>query len=113
MEACDRILARDNHVTIRWVPSHTRVEGNEKADIYAKAAASRSAPCRDDANPADLQDEASLSYMTRTATEARSQATAEWIGSHVRAERQYRPPPGRGLRRQHLRSTRKLASRFY
>ena len=41
--------------------------------------------------------------MSRTATEARSQATAERISIRVGARR-YRPPPGRGLRRQHLRS---------
>ena len=35
MEACDRILPRDNQVTIRWVPAHIKVEGNEKADAYA------------------------------------------------------------------------------
>ena len=27
MEACDRILTRENQVTIRWVPSHSQVEG--------------------------------------------------------------------------------------
>ena len=52
--------------------------------------------------------------MSRSATEARSRASAEWIASHVRPERRYRPPPGRGLRRQHLRSTKKeLAGRCY
>ena len=52
--------------------------------------------------------------MTRTATEARSRATAGWISEHVGAQHRYRPPPGRGLRRQHLRSVRKeLAGRFY
>ena len=35
-----------------------------------------------------MLDEASLSYMTRTATEARSRATVERITDHVRAERQ-------------------------
>ena len=51
--------------------------------------------------------------MTRAATEARSQTTAEWISSRVGARR-FRHPPGRGLRRQHLRSVRKeLARRFY
>ena len=51
--------------------------------------------------------------MARAATEARSQALAEWIKDHVRDERRYRPPPGRGLRRQHLRSVRKeLVGRF-
>ena len=43
--------------------------------------------------------EASLSHMSRDATEARPRATAEWIDSHVRAGRRYWPPPGRSLRR--------------
>ena len=84
------------------------------ADRYAKAAADRSAPRRNDATPRELIDEATLSYMARTATEARSRATVEWIKDNARAERRYRPPPGRGLRRQHLRNTKKeLASCFY
>ena len=44
IEVCDRILTRNNQVTIHWVPSHSKVKGNEKADAYAKAAASRTAP---------------------------------------------------------------------
>ena len=32
METGDRILTRNNQVTIRWVPAHSKVEGNEKAD---------------------------------------------------------------------------------
>ena len=52
--------------------------------------------------------------MTRTATEARSRATAEWITDHVRAERRYRPPPRGGPCRRQLGGTRKeLAGRFY
>ena len=55
-----------------------------------------------------------LSYMTRTATEARSRATAEWISDRVRAERRHRPPPGGGPRRRQLGGTQKeLAGRFY
>ena len=95
-------------------PAHIGTEGNEMADRYAKAAADRSAPCRDDATPRELIDEATLSYMTRAATEARSRAAVEWIKDNVREERRYRPSPGRGLRRQHVRNTRKeLAGRFY
>ena len=115
MEACDRVLTRDNELTIRWVPAHHGVQGNEVADENARTAASRSAPCSngDDGVPDELRWEASLSHMTRTATEARSRATAEWIASRV-GTRRYRPLPGRGLRRRHLRGARKeLAGRFY
>ena len=90
------------------------MEGNETADRYAKAAAGRSAPCHDEATPGALLDEASLSYMTRPATEARSRTTAERIIGNDRAERRYRPPPGGGLRRRQLVGTRKEpADRVY
>ena len=39
IEVCSRILARDNEVTIRWVPAHSGASGNEVADEYAKSAA--------------------------------------------------------------------------
>ena len=82
------------------------------ADRWARAAADRTAQCSDSDTPGNLLSGASLSYMTRTATEARSRASAEWIEDHVRAERQYKPPPERDLRRRHLRRTRnELAGR--
>ena len=114
MEVCDRARACDNEVTIRWVPTHSGVAGNEQADSYAKGAARRSAPYNDDYDvPDELLTEASLSHMSRSATKARSRTSAEWIASHVRSGRRYRPPPGRGLRRQHLRYTRKDLAGMY
>ena len=68
--------------------------GSERADAYAKTAAGRTTPCCDSDAPDDVLDEASLSNMSRTATEARTQATAKWISSRVGA-RWYRPPQGR------------------
>ena len=83
------------------------------AERFAKAAAGRTVPCNDADTPDDFLDEASLSYMARIATGARSQATAEWISSRVGARR-YRPPPWRGIHRRHLRCVRKeLGGRFY
>ena len=90
------------------------MEGNEQADSYAKAAARQTASFSDEEVPDELLREASLSHMARSATEARSRASAEWIASNVRSTRRYRLPLWRGLRRQHLRSTRKeLAGRYY
>ena len=60
IEVCDRIHARGGQITIRWVSSHVGIEGNETAGRYAKAAAERSAPCRDVAAPEDLLSEASF-----------------------------------------------------
>lgn len=114
MEVCGWVLARDSDVTIRWVPAHRKAAGNEKADEFAKAAARRAAPCSDDGVSDALLKEASLSHMSRSATEARPRASTEWICSHVRPGRRYGPPPGRGLRCQHLHSTKKkLAGRYY
>ena len=58
--------------------------------------------------------ETPLAHMTRVATGARSKRTKEWIEAHVRPERRYRPPSGRGVRRPQLRRMRKtLAGRYY
>ena len=44
--------------------------------------------------------------MTRVATEARSRTAVEWIADRLgNPRRKYRPPPGRGLGRRHLRKT--------
>ena len=53
--------------------------------------------------------------MARTATEAVTRDTNEWIASHVRAAngRRYRPPKWRGLRRKLLRRMRKFLTGHY
>ena len=66
------------------------------ADEYAKAVAGGAKP--EDAAPDECRWEASLSHMTRVATEARSRTTAQWISSHVGPEQRYSPPPGKGPR---------------
>ena len=76
--------------------------GNERADTLARAAA----------DPAYLR-EASLSHLTRLATETRSLETNRWIREHVKRRHRYRPPPG-GRMRKELKGVRKeRAGRFY
>ena len=91
MEVCSRILDRQNDITARRVPVHHGITGNEKADKYAKAAAEENPLCEE--VPDEYRWETSLLHMTRAAAEARSRSTGEWISSHIRAERRYKPPP--------------------
>ena len=84
IEACARLLARDNEVTVRWVPAQSGASGNEVADEYAKAAAIGEAP--GEGIPEGYRKEASLSHITRAATESRSREAVEWASEHVRAE---------------------------
>ena len=90
---------------------HTGPGTNEKADESAKAAAEGGEP--DNAVPDEYRREASLSYMTRVATEARSQETARWARDHVGPQRRHRLPPGKGVRRRLRRARKSVASRYY
>ena len=115
IEGCTRVMARNNKVTVRWVPAHHGVAGNEKADEYAKAAAEGDRPDSLRAVPDKLRWETSLSHMTRVATKAPACRTRQWTSERLGdPRRKYRTPPGRGVRRKLLRRTPKyIASRYY
>ena len=113
IESCFRVLSRDNEVSIWWAPAHRGALGNEKADEYAKAVAEGNRP--GDAVPNDYRWETSLSHMARVVAEARSRMTAQWTADRIGdPRREYRLPPGRGLRGKLLRRTPKsVAGRYY
>ena len=69
----EAIADRGNTLTLRWIPSHSGIVGNERADKAAKRAAERK---EGEANTEYLR-EASLSHLTRVTTETRTMATAE------------------------------------
>ena len=79
---------RGNTLTIRWTPSHEGVEGNEQDDEAARLAAEGGG---DRAGPERLR-EASLSHLMRKITEARTEATSEWIRGRVGRRHRCRPP---------------------
>ena len=66
----------------------------------------------DRANPLYLK-EASLAHLRRVTTEARSEATAEWIRTRSGRHRRHRPPKGGKMRKELNRARKYLAGRFY
>ena len=86
----DELAEWGNTLTFRWTPSHEGVAGNEQADEAARLAAEGEG---DRAVPEYIR-EASLSHLKRKTTEARSQATAQWIREQVGRRRRYHPHPG-------------------
>ena len=112
IEVYTRIRARDNEITIRWVPVHQGAEGNEKADELAKSVAEGGNP--NGTIPDEYWWGTSPSHMTRVATETRNRTAAQWIARHVNLGRKYRPPSGKEVKREQLRRARKaVASRYY
>ena len=112
IEVGTRLWARNNEVTVRWIPAHQGALGNGKADEYAKAA---NGDEPDNAVPGAYRRESSLSHMTRVATEARAWATAQWIAERTGDPRQKcRTPSGRGLRhRPFRRMPKSVAGRYH
>ena len=86
------------------------VTGNEIADETAKAAAERRG--EEVADPTYLRG-ASLSHLTRGITEARTEATSEWIRGHVGQRQRHRPPKGGRMRKALGRARKELEGRFY
>lgn len=79
------------------------------ADDFAKAAAKSSLYAVD----RQYLREATLAHLTRKATERRSKATKDWISSHIKQERRYRPPRGGKILPDLEKERKELASRYY
>ena len=104
-----RLASRGNTLTLRWVPSHSDIEGNEVADDWAKMAAE--SPL--DAVPRDYLRETSSAHMAIMAAEARSAGVAKWIGDHVKSKHRYTPPKGPKLRKELRHKRKALAGHHY
>ena len=75
-EVGGRIASHSDTVTVGWAPAHRGAGGSEATGTWAMAAVERGPP--KDGDPAYLR-ETSLSHMARRETEARSQATRDWL----------------------------------
>ncbi|KAI5785399.1 hypothetical protein FPQ18DRAFT_405087 [Pyronema domesticum] len=69
--------ARCDPVTLRWVPAHKGVAGNEMAEQMAKKAAVHLE--EDDRFSKQFMREASLAYLKRKTSDIKTTAAKEWI----------------------------------
>ena len=113
IEIAERLVRRGNTITIRWTPAHVGIEGNERADLAAKEAATLP-PLRGTRSGLSLAflgrqitDGIRESWISDTTT--RMEKGAAHRGAFMRPDRGARPRIRALLRR-----TRKgLASRFF
>jgi len=109
----DKMAERGCTVTIRWVPGHADIAGNEAADKMAKAAAAEQR-CGPPNRPFRFYTKrASLTYLKRKATEVKSKETNEWITTRIRERPSYTPPKKSGFRKQLKEEKKRLAARYY
>ena len=106
---CQELGERGNTLAIKWVPGHADVEGNEVADFWAKQAAHN----RADATDKPYLNETSMAFISRKATEARSEGTKKWIAEYSSKRTQYKPPTKKGMRKPLKNMQKRLAARYY
>jgi ribonuclease HI len=68
----EELKEKDVLTTIRWVPSHFGIEGNEKADLLAKKAANQP-------NNAQIEGYSSFSYIQRLVQRQKALDTQQWL----------------------------------
>jgi ribonuclease HI len=107
--AAQALEDRGRRVTVQWVPGHSGIEGNERADQVAKSAAAKSR-----GNDQGI----SIAYTNRVCTEVVKARRQQWLSKmlgngdraargHYRAQRGWKQDPILAA------APKKLASRFY
>ena len=90
IDIAERIVRQGNTVTVRWTPAHVGVEGNERADMAAKSAATLP-PLR------STRERYSLAFLRRRTKEG---VTRSWIADTTARMRERSGHKGRGAFRE-------------
>ncbi len=109
-EKTKRLESNGHHVTIRWIPSHSGIVGNEKADQAAKNRAERGGQ--------QAERWSSLAHIRKRLVQARSQELSKWhevkIQERENSRRGYYTPwTKEGINPTLANAPKKYASRYY
>ena len=109
-EKTKRLESNGHHVTIRWIPSHSGIAGNEKADQAAKNRAERGGQ--------QAERWSSLAHIRKKLEQARSQELSKWheikIQERENSRRGYYTPwTKEGINPTLANAPKKYASRYY
>ena len=85
IEVHNWLASRGNILTLRCIPGHTGVGGNEVADEWA----GESAKSVGDTLPRAYLRETSIAHLARAANEATSTGVSRWIVDHVNGWRRH------------------------